>query len=51
MKNSLNIGKALDKAEQKEIYGGKGGCTHDAQCISNLFPNARCYRGNCVYLG
>jgi len=54
MKNVLNLGKTLNKAEQKAINGGKGGdcgiggteCFRDAHCTSS--PNARCSKGCCV---
>ena len=34
MKNLKNLGKALTKAEQKTINGGKKHCTIHAQCPS-----------------
>ena len=54
MKNLLNLGKALNKAEQKLIYGGKEGdcgiggtvCFKHAHCTSS--PYARCSNGCCV---
>ena len=38
-KSILNIGKALNKAEQKTVNGGKGGirCTDDSHCPSHMF--------------
>ena len=40
MKNLLNLGKALNKAEQKSINGGAGGL-----CIDECGPNH--YPGTC----
>lgn len=46
-KQILNLGKALTKAEQKEIFGGyKIQCYSNSECGSNAVCSAR---GLCVY--
>ena len=44
-KSILNIGKALNKVEQKEINGGRArGCNCDSECGSGSHCcNHRCY--------
>jgi len=45
MKNLLNLGKALTKAEQKSINGGKGPC--NIQCTWALNPfTCQCISGD-----
>ena len=52
-KSILNLGKALNKAEQKSINGGAGGCNHMALCFSQSdcgdinFCQLKCGRGRC----
>lgn len=49
-KQILNIGKALNKAEQKQISGGGGGKAIESGCIGSLNncflgPNSGCPSG------
>jgi len=46
MKNSiLNLGKALDKKEQREISGGWGSCYTSNDCLG---PYDCCSFGQCI---
>ncbi len=45
-KQILNLGKTLNKAEQKEINGGLGiFCKHDGHCAH--LPESTCRQGVC----
>ena len=56
MKNLKNLGKALTKAEQKEVNGGKRlmECSSDDECGTNntcsesSFTKAICYQSACM---
>ena len=41
-KQFLNVGKALSKAEQREISGGVGGCPTSEECVSNCNNKGYC---------
>ena len=41
-KQFLNLGKALNKAEQKQINGGAGGCPTYEECVSNCYNGGYC---------
>lgn len=57
MKNLLNLGKALNKAEQKNVVGGfgigfgYGTCTRDSECYQKI-PNEHgwpvYHQGTCI---
>lgn len=44
-KSILNLGKALNKGEQKQIQGGKKQCDADHLCS---WPNEYCFSGYCL---
>jgi hypothetical protein len=50
-KSILNIGKALNKAEQKEINGGATGRACSNNCHNGCLPNETCVQVYCGPLG
>ena len=47
MKNVLKFGKALNKAEQKQIHAGFGGQYYNGGCMSNC--PSRCYQAMVLF--
>ena len=49
-KQFLNLGKALNKAEQKEINGGKFPpmCIKDSDCLPEYGPISFCIQNVCT---
>lgn len=57
MKNLLNLGKALNKAEQKKVFGGaennltkakQQACQLHSECYAHIGPGGRCVNGYCA---
>jgi len=52
MKNLLNLGKALNKAEQKEVFGGEGLGKHCSDsCVGKAIGDTCWHQNSCLCPG